>query len=88
MYSTRSVWVHKIEWKLSLRSSKALLTQDSLLNVSLPSFFALGIPPVTVAEFTLAQNGQDNYDVSNVDGSNLPMTITASGCPTASCPVG
>ena len=34
-------------------------------------------------------NGQpDFYDVSLVDGSNLPMTITSNkGCPTASCPV-
>lgn len=31
----------------------------------------------------------DNYDISNVDGSNLPMTITADNvdCESASCPV-
>ncbi|PWN91941.1 thaumatin-like protein [Acaromyces ingoldii] len=44
-----------------------------------------GIPPVTLAEFTLASN-VDNYDSSLVDGSNLPISITANGCPTANCP--
>lgn len=44
-----------------------------------------GIPPVTLAEFTLAEN-VDHYDVSNVDGSNLPMSITGPGCATGSCP--
>ena len=48
-----------------------------------------GVPPVSLAEWTLGVNGQpDFYDVSLVDGSNLPMTITSNkGCPTASCPV-
>ena len=48
-----------------------------------------GVPPATLAEFTLGINGlPDYYDVSLVDGSNLPMTITSDkGCPTASCPV-
>jgi len=34
-------------------------------------------------------NGKpDFYDVSLVDGSNLPMRITSNkGCPSASCPV-
>lgn len=48
-----------------------------------------GVPPVSVAEWTLGVNGvPDYYDVSLVDGSNLPMTITSDkGCPSASCPV-
>lgn len=48
-----------------------------------------GVPPVSLAEWTLGVNGiPDYYDVSLVDGSNLPMTITSNkGCPTASCPV-
>ena len=48
-----------------------------------------GVPPVSLAEWTLGLNGQpDFYDVSLVDGSNLPMTVTSNkGCPTASCPV-
>lgn len=46
-----------------------------------------GIPPVTLAEFTLIPSGQDNYDVSNVDGSNVPISITANGCPKADCSV-
>ena len=48
-----------------------------------------GVPPVSLAEWTLGVNGKpDFYDVSLVDGSNLPMTITSNkGCPTASCPV-
>ncbi|TBU58546.1 thaumatin-like protein [Dichomitus squalens] len=50
-----------------------------------------GVPPVTVAEWTLqGDNNQDFYDVSLVDGFNLPAEITfANGvnCPTAGCPV-
>ncbi|TVU39470.1 hypothetical protein EJB05_12891 [Eragrostis curvula] len=52
-----------------------------------------GAPPATLAEFTLGGGAgldTDFYDVSNVDGFNLPVEIeptTAGGrCPTASCP--
>jgi hypothetical protein len=41
-----------------------------------------GVPPVTVAEWTLGKNGSpDNYDVSLVDGFNIPMSVV----PTAGC---
>ncbi|KAI9509162.1 thaumatin [Russula earlei] len=49
-----------------------------------------GVPPATLAEFTLSgfANGFDYYDVSLVDGYNLPMKITnTAGCSVASCPV-
>lgn len=48
-----------------------------------------GVPPTTLAEFKLnGDGGQDFYDVSNVDGSDLPVRITNNqGCPTPSCPV-
>ncbi|KAH9834846.1 thaumatin [Rhodofomes roseus] len=47
-----------------------------------------GVPPATVAEFTLGADGTDNYDVSLVDGFNIPMTITNTvNCAVASCPV-
>ncbi|KAJ8092085.1 hypothetical protein PM082_024325 [Marasmius tenuissimus] len=48
-----------------------------------------GIPPTTTAEFTLGTSlGGDFYDVSMVDGFNLPMQITNNKkCPVASCPV-
>jgi len=48
-----------------------------------------GVPPATVAEWTLSgANGSDYYDVSLVDGYNLPMSITNNmGCPVANCPV-
>ncbi|KAF9489251.1 Osmotin, thaumatin-like protein [Pleurotus eryngii] len=48
-----------------------------------------GVPPVSVAEWTLQGDGnRDFYDVSLVDGFNLPMSITNDrGCPTADCPV-
>ncbi|KAI4524244.1 thaumatin [Schizophyllum commune] len=48
-----------------------------------------GVPPATVAEWTLGDGqGLDNYDVSLVDGYNLPMRITNNvGCPVADCPV-
>nr|CAB3456404.1 unnamed protein product [Digitaria exilis] len=53
-----------------------------------------GAPPATLAEFTLAGGGNDFYDVSNVDGFNLPVEIqpaaAAAGggvrCPSTSCP--
>ncbi|KAI0787897.1 Osmotin thaumatin-like protein [Fomes fomentarius] len=48
-----------------------------------------GVPPATLAEFTFGINGgPDNYDVSLVDGFNLPMTISNNkGCAQGSCPV-
>ncbi|KAI0708475.1 thaumatin-like protein [Earliella scabrosa] len=47
-----------------------------------------GVPPATVAEWTLQGDGnRDFYDVSLVDGYNLPMAITNSAnCPVADCP--
>ncbi|KGN59009.1 thaumatin-like protein 1b [Cucumis sativus] len=49
-----------------------------------------GVPPVTLAEFTIAPDGgQDFYDVSLVDGFNLPVTITIQGgkgpCRSSNC---
>ncbi|KAG5637268.1 hypothetical protein H0H81_005201, partial [Sphagnurus paluster] len=46
-----------------------------------------GVPPASVAEFTLQGAGnQDWYDVSLVDGYNLPMRISNNvGCPVAEC---
>ncbi|KAI0074836.1 Osmotin thaumatin-like protein [Panus rudis PR-1116 ss-1] len=48
-----------------------------------------GAPPLTLAEFTLlGDGGQDYYDVSLVNGLNLPVKIDNNkGCRTASCPV-
>ncbi|KAH9834847.1 thaumatin [Rhodofomes roseus] len=48
-----------------------------------------GVPPATVAEFTLGgTTGVDNYDVSLVDGYNLPVRIdNTAGCGIPSCPV-
>jgi hypothetical protein len=48
-----------------------------------------GRPPATLAEFTLgASDGSDWYDVSLVDGYNLPMRINPTqGCPVADCAV-
>ncbi|KAL6987217.1 Thaumatin-like protein 1 [Sarracenia purpurea var. burkii] len=50
-----------------------------------------GTPPVTLAEFTIEDSGgQDTYDVSLVDGFNLPLTVTPqgeSGCSSTGCPV-
>lgn len=34
-----------------------------------------GLPPATLAEFTLAAGGMDNYDVSMVDGGNIAVEI-------------
>ncbi|XP_021657667.2 thaumatin-like protein 1b [Hevea brasiliensis] len=51
-----------------------------------------GNPPVSLVEFTLAENnGQDFYDISLVDGFNVPVSVSPQGgsgnnCTTASCP--
>ncbi|KAJ7128656.1 thaumatin-like protein [Mycena epipterygia] len=46
-----------------------------------------GVPPATVAEWTLSGGGTtDNYDVSLVDGFNIPVTVTNNvGCDVPSC---
>ncbi|KIL66666.1 hypothetical protein M378DRAFT_23310 [Amanita muscaria Koide BX008] len=46
-----------------------------------------GVPPATLAEFTLTgSGGQDYFDVSLVDGYNLPMSITNNvGCSVPGC---
>ncbi|CBI37894.3 hypothetical protein VitviT2T_003104 [Vitis vinifera] len=48
-------------------------------------------PPATLAEFTLGTGGQDFYDVSLVDGYNLPMIVEGSGgsgmCASTGCTV-
>lgn len=36
-------------------------------------------PPATLAEFTLGSGSQDFYDVSLVDGYNLPMIVEGTG---------
>ncbi|KAF8137400.1 thaumatin [Boletus edulis] len=47
-----------------------------------------GVPPASLAEFTLNSGGTDFYDVSLVDGYNLPLSITNTvGCGIANCPV-
>ncbi|EKM57391.1 uncharacterized protein PHACADRAFT_255113 [Phanerochaete carnosa HHB-10118-sp] len=48
-----------------------------------------GVPPASVAEWTLQGSGnQDFYDVSLVDGYDLPISITNNvGCPVADCTV-
>ncbi|KAI0342505.1 Osmotin thaumatin-like protein [Trametopsis cervina] len=48
-----------------------------------------GVPPASLAEFTLQGDGfQDFYDVSLVDGYNLPVRIDNNkGCPVPKCAV-
>nr|WIL60102.1 nodulation protein [Melilotus officinalis] len=60
-------------------------------SAQIPCNGAGGIPPVSLVEFTLASNnGQDFYDVSLIDGFNLPVSVTLQGgsgdCKTSSCP--
>ncbi|GAA5865903.1 hypothetical protein JCM1840_006295 [Sporobolomyces johnsonii] len=44
-----------------------------------------GVPPATLAEFNL-NDSSDWYDISNVDGFNLPLSITNNvGCTEPSC---
>lgn len=47
-----------------------------------------GVPPATLAEFTLEGDGnRDFYDVSVVDGFNMPVSITNDkGCMISDCP--
>ncbi|KAL6146596.1 hypothetical protein ACLB2K_057274 [Fragaria x ananassa] len=51
-----------------------------------------GVPPATLVEFNIAAGGgQDYYDVSLVDGFNLPVSVAAQGghkpgdCRTSTC---
>ncbi|KAA8547510.1 hypothetical protein F0562_003939 [Nyssa sinensis] len=48
-------------------------------------------PPATLAEFTLGSGSRDFYDVSLVDGYNLPMVVDVSGgsgaCASTGCAV-
>jgi hypothetical protein len=48
-----------------------------------------GVPPATVAEWTMDGDGgsQDSFDVSLVDGFNLPMSVvpSASECEVGQC---
>ncbi|KAJ6529780.1 thaumatin-like protein [Mycena capillaripes] len=47
-----------------------------------------GVPPATLAEFNFNGGGTDFFDVSLVDGYNLPMRIDNNvGCGIPSCPV-
>ncbi|CAK5278258.1 unnamed protein product [Mycena citricolor] len=49
-----------------------------------------GVPPASLAEFNLGANGgsTDYYDVSVVDGYNLPVRIdNTAGCALSECPV-
>jgi Thaumatin family len=46
-----------------------------------------GVPPVSLAEFTLGgTGGNDFYDISYVDGFNVPVIITTNGTPSSSDP--
>jgi hypothetical protein len=43
-------------------------------------------PPATLVEFTLGGGGKDDYyDVSLVDGYNVPVVVEAAGCPATGC---
>lgn len=49
-----------------------------------------GVPPATLVEFTIGgYGGKDFYDVSLVDGYNVPLSVSAAGgtgdCRTAGC---
>ncbi|KAJ7835791.1 thaumatin family-domain-containing protein [Mycena leptocephala] len=47
-----------------------------------------GVPPASLAEFNLGAGGTDFYDVSLVDGYNLPVRIdNTAGCPIPKCAV-
>ncbi|ODO07056.1 hypothetical protein I350_04424 [Cryptococcus amylolentus CBS 6273] len=46
-------------------------------------------PPATLAEFTMQPDSEDNFDISLVDGFNLPLNIIPSiaSCPQPQCQV-
>ncbi|EIW66392.1 hypothetical protein TREMEDRAFT_35226, partial [Tremella mesenterica DSM 1558] len=50
---------------------------------------ATGAPPATLAEFTLSPSGVDNYDISLVDGFNVPLNIypSVTSCPAPQCQI-
>ncbi|GAB4833562.1 Thaumatin-like protein 1, partial [Ancistrocladus abbreviatus] len=75
-------------------TGKFKCTTGDCSSNQIPCNGAGGAPPVTLVEFTLNGHGeQDFYDVSNVDGFNVPMSlapqknglIDISGCKSTSC---
>ncbi|KAF7342100.1 hypothetical protein MVEN_01797300 [Mycena venus] len=75
----------------------SLPTQDQILALTVVAMGGLylcdvntgtGVPPATLAEFNFNGGGTDFFDVSLVDGYNLPMRIDNNvGCGIPSCPV-
>ncbi|WOL07069.1 hypothetical protein Cni_G15805 [Canna indica] len=68
------------------------LTADCASSI-VPCNGAGGVPPATLTEFTVqGHEGMDFFDVSNVDGFNLPVAVVPQGgsgtnCNTTACPV-
>ncbi|PON48996.1 Thaumatin [Parasponia andersonii] len=71
-------------------SSKLTCTTADCASGQVACNGAGAIPPASLVELTLAENGgQDFYDVSLVDGFNLPVALAPQGgsgaCPSTSC---
>lgn len=71
-------------------SGKFACVSGDCASGQVPCNGAGGIPPATLAEFTLqGYDNKDFYDISCVDGFNLPLSIEPQGvpgCTSPSCP--
>lgn len=70
-------------------NGSAVDLENSFSDRFFPWLCHQGVPPATVAEWTLSgAQDLDYYDVSVVDGFNVPVAVTVSdtSCSTASCP--
>ncbi|KAL1545790.1 thaumatin-like protein 1 [Salvia divinorum] len=83
-------WSGRIWARFQCSNSGRFTCESGNCNSGIECNGAGGTPPATLVEFTLAgDQGKDFYDVSLVDGFNLPVKVTPAGgnCPTTSCPV-
>eukprot|EP01112_Ceratiomyxa_fruticulosa_P020955 TRINITY_DN7277_c0_g2_i1.p1 TRINITY_DN7277_c0_g2~~TRINITY_DN7277_c0_g2_i1.p1 ORF type:complete len:301 (+),score=15.53 TRINITY_DN7277_c0_g2_i1:204-1106(+) len=84
--STPSRWTGRIWARTGCDFSKSVL-QDCETGYCVGGQFCTlpGVPPVTLAELNLEDT--DYYDVSNVDGFNIPMALVPSNplCTIATC---
>jgi len=82
------IWARRnCNWATSPQGPNSCLTGGCNGGLRCDSRTGTGKPPASLAEWTLSGGGGvDWYDVSLVDGYNLPMRISNNvGCPVAEC---
>jgi len=86
-FTTSDGWIGRLWGRTNCNfTNNALQDCETGYCIGGESCTETGVPPATLAEFNL-ENDQDYYDVSNVDGFNLPILLTPfnSSCKIGSC---